>query len=50
MVVAVVERFKKESMYGLSAETKKVVVVERWPLVEVRLYHFYLVRVPAFSC
>ena len=35
--VAVEERFKQESMYGLSA--KKVAVVERWPLVEVRLYH-----------
>ena len=31
--VAVVERYKQESMYGLSA--KKVAVVERWPLVEV---------------
>ena len=41
--VAVVERFKQELMYGLSAGTKKcgrcreVAVVERWPLVEVRL-------------
>ena len=34
--MAVVERFKQESMYGLSA--KKVAIVERWPLVEVRLY------------
>ena len=25
-------------MYGLSAETKKVAVVERWRLVEVQLY------------
>ena len=25
-------------MYGPSAGTKKVAVVERWPLVEVRLY------------
>ena len=33
--MAVVERFKQESMYGLFA--KKVAVVERWPLVEVRL-------------
>ena len=33
--VAVVERFKQESMYGLSA--KKMAVVERWRLVEVRL-------------
>ena len=30
------DRFKQESMYGLSA--KKVVIVERWPLVEVQLY------------
>ena len=35
--VAIVERFKQESEYGLSA--KKAAVVERWPLVEVRLYH-----------
>ena len=44
MAVAVVERFKQEVMYGLSAGTKKsgrcreVAVVERWPLVEVRPY------------
>ena len=38
MAVVVVERFKQELMYGLSAGTKKVAVVERWPLVEVRLY------------
>ena len=25
-------------MYGLAAGTEKVVVVEKWPLVEVRLY------------
>ena len=42
--MAVVERFKQEVMYGLSSGTKKggrcreVAVVERWPLVEVRLY------------
>ena len=42
--LAVVERFKQELMYGLSAGTKKcgrcreVAVVERWTLVEVRLY------------
>ena len=36
MVVAVVERFKKELMYLLAAETKKVAVVQRWPLLEVR--------------
>ena len=43
MAVAVVERFKQELMYGVSAGKKKygryreVAVVERWPLVEVRL-------------
>ena len=36
VAVAVVERFKKELMYLLAAETKKVAVVERWPLGEVR--------------
>ena len=34
MAVVVVERFKQEVMYGLSAGAKKVAVVERWPLVE----------------
>ena len=34
--VAVVERLKQEWLYGLSAETK-MAVVERWPLVEIRL-------------
>ena len=34
--VAVVDRLKQESMYGLSA--KKMAVVERWPLLEVRLH------------
>ena len=34
--VKVVERFKQESVYGLS--TKKSGCVERWPLVEVGLY------------
>lgn len=44
MAVAVVERSEQESIYGLSAGTKRggsckeVAVVERWPLVEVRLY------------
>ena len=33
--MTVVERFKEDSMYGLSA--RNVAVVERWPLVEVRL-------------
>ena len=36
--VAVVERFKEESMYGLCAGIRKVADVERWPLLEVRLY------------
>ena len=40
MAVAVLERFKQELMYGLSARTKKVAVIERWPLVEVRLYYY----------
>ena len=37
MAVAVVERFKQGSMYGLSAAgTKKwLAIIERWPLVEV---------------
>ena len=41
MAVAVVERFKQELMYGLSAGTKKsgryreVAFVERWPLAEM---------------
>ena len=35
--VAVVERFKQEVMYGCPLGQKKVTVVERWPLVEVRL-------------
>ena len=34
--VAVVERLKQESMYALSA--KKMAIVERWPLLEVRLH------------
>ena len=40
VAVSVVERFKQEPMYGLSAGTKKVAVVERWPLVRVRLSLF----------
>ena len=28
-------------MYGLLAGTKKLTVVERWPLAEVRLYFVY---------
>ena len=36
--VAVVGRFKEESKYLLSAGTRKVADVERWPLVEVRLF------------
>ena len=37
--VVFVERFRQESMYGLSARTKKATVVERFPLVEVRIYY-----------
>ena len=40
--MAVVERFKKESVYGMSA--KKVAFVETWPLVQVRLYIFFAVN------
>ena len=36
--VVIVERFKRESMYGQFVDQKLVAVVERWPLVEVRLY------------
>ena len=36
--MAIVERLKQESMYGVSAQ--KVAVVERWPFVDVRLYFF----------
>ena len=32
MAVAAVESFKQKVMYGLSPGTKKVHVVERWPL------------------
>ena len=43
MAVAITERFKQESMYGLSNKTKKeteVAVVERWSLMEIHLYKF----------
>ena len=43
VAIAVVERFKQELMYGLSAGQKSVAVVDRWPLVEVGLY-IYLFR------
>ena len=33
--MAIAERLKQETMYGLLA--KKMAVVERWPSVEVRL-------------
>ena len=36
--MAVVERFKQESMYVNVCPPKKVAVAERWPLVKVRLY------------
>ena len=38
VTAAVVEWLKHESMYGMSTGTKKWPVVERWPLVEVRLF------------
>ena len=44
MAVAFVERSEQESIYGLSPGTKRggsckeMAVVERWTLVEVRLY------------
>ena len=45
MAVAITERFKQESMYGLSNKTKKetaVAVVEMWLFVDIRLYiNFY---------
>ena len=45
--VAVVERLKKEWMYGLSAKKKKkMAVVDRWPLVEVRLYNVSTILSP----
>ena len=38
MAFGFVARFKQESIHGLlSVETKKKAMVERWPLVEVRL-------------
>ena len=38
--MAVVERFKQESMYGFFSPPKRknVTVVEKWPLAGVRLY------------
>ena len=42
MAVAVVERFKQESMvWTVRRDKKKVAVVERWPLGEIRLYLAY---------
>lgn len=55
MAVAVEKRFEQESIYGLPAGTKKVAVVERWRLAEVRLYlldmqlivkNIYIARLP----
>ena len=55
MTVAVEKRFEQESIYGLPAGTKKVAVVERWRLAEVRLYlldmqlivkNIYIARLP----
>ena len=45
MAVAVVgdkTRFKQESMvWTVCRDQKKVAVVERWPVVEIRLYLFF---------
>ena len=44
--MSVVEEFKEDSIYGLSA--RNVAVVERWPLLEVRLYtkgYFFLSKI-----
>ena len=41
MAVAVVESFKQESMVWTDRRDKKVAVVERWPLVKIRLYLFF---------
>ena len=38
VTVAIVEWLKQESMYGMSSGTEKWPFVERWPLVEVRLF------------
>lgn len=55
MAVVVEKRFEQESIYGLPAGTKKVAVVERWRLAEVRLYlldmqlivkNIYIARLP----
>ena len=55
MAVAVEKRFEQESIYGLPAGTKKVAVVVRRPLAEVRLYlldmqlivkNIYIARLP----
>ena len=46
--VAIVERLKQAQMYGLSAKKnghcREVPVVERWPLVKVRLYLLLLTK------
>ena len=48
MAVAVVgdkTRFKQESMvWTVRRDQKKVAVVERWPLLEIRLYLFSALR------
>ena len=42
--MAIVERFKQESMYGLSAK-KIVAVVERWPITRGSTVLIYIVCV-----
>ena len=42
LAVAIVERFKQGSMYGLSVGTKKVAIVESWPFVEVLASKYFI--------
>ena len=46
--VAIVERFKQESVYDLSAQ--KMAIVERWLLVEFQLYLKHVSRVLQAYC
>ena len=50
MAVAVVESFKQESMVWTVRRDKKVAVVERWPLVKIRLYLFFGFSMFTHSC
>ena len=46
---AVAERYKQESMYGLSAP-QKLAIVERWLLVKVGLYNKIMYLVLPMRC